>query len=130
MYKRLHNILIISALLPASILFIADIWGLFVLTLGDLAGSELYLALGIFLGFIGYFGLWRLLIIELKEKVFLSIILLSCGVISCLLVIEPIILLVAYFFDSKKLGLIIFLWPNLVAIFYIILLTKKMILVE
>lgn len=81
------------------------------------------------LGVFGYLGLWSLLLEGIEKSIKRNVVLLGSAVLAFLLLIFSS---ENDFFNrmiiSKDLvGFYIFIWPNIVAFFYIILLSKKLI---
>lgn len=127
MSQKFHKILIVSGLIPATVLFILILVAFGAQFSNPLSINSMYSFLVITIGIIGYFGFLRLLYIGLNHKLLTTIIFLTFGVFCSIALIGFIDFLNKYLFKSELLGNLIFAWPNLVALFYIILLSLKLI---
>lgn len=119
------NIIIISAIIPSSILFYASVFWIFVFITDIFSDwpTSFVLTLCIFLGLLGYVGLWRNLISS-KNRRGLNSLLPALGIAGYILFIfytgSERMISFAEPFES-----LIMIWPIIVSIFVIVLNLKQ-----
>jgi len=115
------NIMIISGIIPASILFYASVFWIFVFVKNLFSDwpTSFVLTLCILLGMLGYVGLWRNLILS-KSKTGLNSLLPALGITGYVLFIfytgsERMIS------SEKPFETLMMIWPAIVSVFIIAL---------
>ena len=131
MKKVLSKLFIFSALFPASYLFFMSLVCLFFFGSRIFDKGIFLLYLSAILGVIGYIGFWNLLFNGLSKYRLHSLTFLTLGVIGFLIFTSnapnPSSFFEVMFEKRKVYEWFLFIYPNLVAIFFIILLSKKLI---
>jgi len=119
------NIMIISGIIPASILFYASVFWIFVFVRNLFSDwpTSFVLTLCILLGMLGYVGLWRNLILS-KNRRWLNSLLLALGIAGCVLFIlyeggvNALNLMISF---EEPFESLMTIWPVIVSVFIIAL---------
>lgn len=120
----LKNIIIISAIIPASFLFYVSVFWIFVIIKDIFHDWPAFVfTLCFSLGILGYIGLWRNLILSKSKRGFNSL-LLGLGIAGCVLFIiyeggmNALNLMISF---EEPFESLIMIWPIIVSIFIIVL---------
>ena len=124
MNQTVRNIILISGIIPATFLFLLSIFWLFQFITDIFYDWETFILILCFsFGILGYFGLWRNLVLS-KKRVKLNSYLLGFGIIGCLTFIifeggERAIKWIISF--EEPLENLMLIWPLIVSVIVLIL---------
>ena len=109
MNRQLKRLLLWSAILPGTCLFILTLFWIPFFITSDL--TDLLIVDSFLLGIAGYVGLWRNLLNEKSKRSYLNKIFLTAGIIG----------VITFFLITRTsiyldFGLLVFLWPSIVSI--------------
>ena len=129
MKQILYYLFLISGLVPATVLLFLSLYSLMNL-LGDFELTFEYtlILLSLILGISGYVGLVRLLINPAYKSDLITILLLLSGFLGTIifLIIEGSEIFLRWFFSFEEpFEWFLFVWPNIVALFFAIILIFK-----
>lgn len=130
-YHR-HLILIVSAFIPITFLFLLDLLSLFVICLSGFDFAVM-IPVGL-LGLVGFYGFGLLISENYLKKKLVTMFALVCGLAACLLTADFLeiefddILFKTFSSFSDFMTTYFLFWPNFVALYFIIFLSIKLII--